>query len=484
VDYKGKTILIVVGFLIFSFLFHSSLFFILDKNAPNLYDTDTWYSVRQIQTLGDGGDISQDKLLMYPEGRGINWGNLLPYLLVPFSNNEDTPLQTFNRFAWFAPILSAIFTIVIFLMVSRLYGERVGLYSSLPISIGSWIYLQNCLYGIIDHHLLESVFFTVAILALLLLIKERGLDWGVLFVLSALMLYFTSTLWTLYFCVISIVIVISILYHLWMWNRTVTLLCLPLTIIIPGYIFFTYFYGRFSSLLSWSEPISEIAHTSPLTLLLQYNILLLPIIIGILKVRKSLDELILIVVSTIFLILTIQFTRMGYMLFPMVMILSAYYIDKIIPKKYKLWIVLVFAITAIIFGAVTIIEFANTSKDNQDYGNALQYLLTQPQGLVLSWWNSGHWIVAISNQPPFTDPFQDRLLEASTIFTANKSQGLALLKRYDIHYILVSEDDNRYYDTMVWYSKSKTPYNDSYLKEIISNESYSFKNGKIKIFNV
>ena len=459
----------------------------MDTSKVNLYDTDTWYTVRQIGVLSNGGDISYDKLLMYPEGRGVDWGSLLPYLLAPFSNESDTPLQTFNRFAWGGPIASIVFSIIIFLMVSRLYGEIVGLYSTIFISVGSWVYLQNCLYGIIDHHILEVIFFTLSLLSLILLIKERNLIWGVLIGVSIGALFFTSTLWSLYYCIFFLAVFLAVIHTLWNHNKLFASGFVILTGIVGVYFFQTYLYSRFSSLLSWSEPIVEIAHTSPLTLLMQYNILILPLVVGITKIGDSLfkiDEMILILVSAIFLMLTLQFTRMGYMLFPIVAILSAYYIDKEIARKYKMWVVGVFVISMVVFGAITISEFADTTKNNRDMEKPLEYLSIQPQGLVLSWWNDGHWIVSISHQPPFTDPFQDRLTEASTIFTANISQAQALLKRYDIRYILVSEDDMQFYDTMVWYSKSQTPYDDSYLNEIISNESYSFKNGKIKVFTV
>lgn len=472
------------GILVCSFILHSILFVGFDSAKYNLYDTDTWYNLWEIRVLGGGGDISRDELLMYPEGRVVDWGCLLPYLLVPFADG-DTPLQGFNRFVWFAPVAAALFVIAVYLLVSRIYEDTTGLYSGILLSVGTGAYFTNCLYGIIDHHILEAIFFTIAILSILLIIREKWLIWRVLLVLCMVLLYFTSTLWTLYFCIIFLVIGIAIINSLWEKHRYITSLFIVTASISAAYLFLTYLYGRFFSLLNWMEPIAEISYTSPVTLIVQYNILVIPIIIGIsysMTSRFKIEELILIVVSGIFFCLTIRFSRMGYILFPFVVILAAYYIDRGISKKYKMVLVAGFTILAILSGVVTVAYFAEIAAGNQGWGDSLEYLGQQPQGLVLSWWDYGHWIITISGQPPFTDPFQDRVIEAATIFTANRSQAPELLKKYDIHYIAVSEDDSRFYDAMVWYSKSTTSYENSYLQELISNESYAYKNGKVRVF--
>jgi asparagine N-glycosylation enzyme membrane subunit Stt3 len=475
--------------LIGSVAFHCSLYYILNTTQYNFYDTDSWYTVRQIDRFVHGEDIQFDKLLDYPEGRTINWGVALPISYSFFVNKDDSTLTIFNKGGFLPPILSGIFVLLIYYLVTKLFSETIGFYSAILISVGTGIYFQNCLFGMIDHHLLESVLFTVMILCFLIAIKEKS-DWWILPILiSGIILFFTSVLWVFFYGIIGACVTLVFLLYVWKRNPIFGKLFL-VSIMVIGVIFIWYFKYTYwlSLLLSWMDPITEVAFSDPTLLLIRFNILIPIFLLGILYIiltKKELPTLVLLLVSGVLVLLMLRFTRMECILTPIFLILSAYFIDKFFTKRapeISTMIILSFLIFSIFFGTIIISGFAKTADNNSEWNSALLYLQEQNRGVVLSWWDYGHWIVAVSGQPPFTDPFQDNVIDAAKIFTNDTAPETAKYR-----YIIVTKNDYKFYDAMVWYSKSEVPYERSYLKKLIDGNVKNelvFKNTLIQIYRI
>ncbi len=471
---------ILILVIIISLLFHSSLYFIINVNQYNFYDTDTWYSIRQIDRQTHGENIEYDSMLNYPEGRSIDWGIALPIFYSLFVNKYDSTLEIFNKVGFLPPILSALFVLLIYFLVSKLFSETVGFYSSILLSIGTGIYFQNCLFGVIDHHLLESILFAIMILCFLLMIKEKLILWSIPIFISGTILFFTSVLWVFFYGVFVLCLMILFLYKF--WNIWCISIIIPIVISVAFYVKDTYWFR----LLYWVEPISEIANSDILLLIIRFNILipilLCSIILYIKFLKKEFTITCLLLISFILAILTCRFTRMEYLLTPFILILSAYFIDKFFTNKISTIIILVFLIISSVVGGIIIMDLAKTANDNSEWNGALSYIRDQEEGLVLSWWDYGHWIVAVSGQPPFADPFQARVVEAAKIFTGKNDLELSKYR-----YIIVTKNDYKFYDAMVWYSKSPVPYENSYLKKLIceeTNDKLVFKNALIRIYDV
>ena len=481
---QNKKHLYILFLILFgSLLFHSSLYFIINVNQYNFYDTDTWYSIRQIDRQTHGENIEYDSMLNYPEGRSIDWGIALPIFYSLFVNKYDSTLEIFNKVGFLPPILSALFVLLIYFLVSKLFSETVGFYSSILLSIGTGIYFQNCLFGVIDHHLLESVLFTITILCFLLLVKEKSPLWAIPIFISVVILFFTSVLW-IFFCGILIICIIILFLYYCFLNRIVILTS---TLIITVGILYVKDTQWFS-LLWWVEPISEVATSDLIILIFRFNILIPLFILGVILYaisKKEFSTTCLLLISFILMILTYRFTRMEYLLTPFVLILSAYFIDKFLTKqspKISYIIISTFLIFSIIIGSVVIYDFVETANNNTGWNDALLYLQEQEQGGVLSWWDYGHWIVAVSSQPPLTDPFQDHVMDAAKIFTGEIKPELQNYK-----YIIITKNDYKFYDAMLWYSKSEVAYENSYLKKIIcgeTNDELIFNNTLIRIYKI
>lgn len=482
--------LLLLLVLVISFVFHCSLYFILDTSQYNFYDTDTWYSVRQIDRLTHGEDIQYDTLLNYPTGRSIDWGISLPVIGSFIVEKTDTPLDIFNKVGFLSPVLSLLFAIVVYFLVLRLFSENVGIYSAIMISVGTGIFFQNCLFGIIDHHLLESIFFTILILCLLLVIKKRILLWIFPALACGIVLYFTSVLWVLYYSVTGICIGVFVLCYIWSRNKNIASYLIILLGISCVFCFWYFIDSYWISRLGWYEPIAEMSFSNPLLFLIRFNILLLPLIVGIsifiLSKKETMELSFILVVFTLF-VLVLRFTRVEYAFVPLVIILSSYYLDKYFSLKMARILISVFLVFSFVIGGIVISNLAANAKDNTGWNGALTFLQHQDRGVVLSWWDYGHWIVAVSNQPPFTDPFQDNARIAASVFTGDPILGSARVKDHLIKYVVVTKNDERFYDSMVWYSGSSVSYDKSYLRELVEENEFRdklvFENTLVRIYS-
>jgi asparagine N-glycosylation enzyme membrane subunit Stt3 len=480
---KHRYILLI--FLSFSFLIHTSIYFALPTNQYNFYDTDSWYPVRQIDRISHGENYRYDEMLNYPVGREIDWGITLPVIGSFAVNHNDFTLNIFNKVGFLSPILSLLFTFILYFLISRLFSPTVGLYTAILLSIGTGIYFQNCVFGIIDHHLIESALFTISIISIILMFEKKP-TWGIVTIASMALLFFTSTIWTLYWCLIFICALVFILGYVWSKNRLAIGGVVGI-VATGGYYFNSLLSARWTSLWNWIEPISEISYSDPLLLITRFNILLVPIFVGLsmfVVSTKKIEEIALVVITILLFILTLRFTRMEYIFYPVVVILSAYYIDRYFSIRNVKIILSVFVVASVVLGGIVISGMVDDSNNNRDWDDGLEYLKQQPEGVVLSWWDYGHWIVAVGEQPPFADPFQGNVNVAAKIFTSARDNGGEMVRASGIKYIVVTKDDYKFYGAMKWYCVDGVSYEDSYLKYLIGSGEPVFEKGKIRIFVV
>lgn len=138
-DRRDYTILFLTSL---AFIMHISLFFTSNLSNYNLYDTDSWYFIKiWADTFG------------------------------------TSSIAMFNLLAPLPPVISAIFTLSMYYLVSRLYNKTIGFYTGAMLAIGSGLLFQNGMFGIADHHLLQVVLFTWLVMLLLLGMKEKQWRW-------------------------------------------------------------------------------------------------------------------------------------------------------------------------------------------------------------------------------------------------------------------------------------------------------------------
>jgi dolichyl-diphosphooligosaccharide--protein glycosyltransferase len=128
-----------------------------------IYDTDTWYNLRQIEVMVHSFPQYNwfDPMTAYPAGKIIDWGPLYPFLaavlcLITGSTTQNGIVSTSG---FVSPFLAVLMVPVMYCMGKKLGDYKTGLVAAGLISVTSMLYFSFSSYGMIDHHVAE-VFFT------------------------------------------------------------------------------------------------------------------------------------------------------------------------------------------------------------------------------------------------------------------------------------------------------------------------------------
>jgi len=465
--FKNKNhIYILILLLSASFIFHCVPYLVLDTSKYNFYDTDTWSNVRKIEQLNHGATPQYDTARGLPV-YGIqvigSW----------MAGENDTPLEIFNKVGFLSPILALLFAITVYILVTILFSENAGFYSSVFIMFSGWNLFHNSLFGIIDYHLLSIFMCVTVILCILISVKYRSDLFLIPAILAGIILYFTASMFWFYIVIVAGILGILLFHYLWTTFEKYRLYLILSVPIIVGLLYLqfrdTYWINL---LLSWSEPITESMPISPVMFLLIANVMILIVIYGIYRSIKTVNydiiPLSLFIVTMGLALLTFKFQRIEYIFSPFAAIVSGYYLDRYVSKINARTVLIVFLTFSIVLSGYMMGSIISTSNRNSEVGDALLFLRTQEPGVILAWWDYGFWISAVSGQVPFSDPTQGiHAIEAAKIFAGIPTDSIPLLKKYDIKYVLVSKSDYSFYPAMQWYAKSTVPYEQSYLKELV-----------------
>jgi hypothetical protein len=371
-------------------------------------------------------------------------------------------------------------------MVSRLFNEQTGFYAAIMMAVGTGIFFQNAFFGFIDHHLPQCILFIVCILSILLLTKNKL--WIIPALLSGAALYFISPItWIIYYAIIAGVVWVLVAgfvasKHIKLFAGFIVASIVGIMIVIDHILSL-----GMLNLWGWSEPITEIAPANTLFLLSHYNILIIPVVVGLMLFLVSkfdVVETVLVASTIITFALTLRFIRMELVLFPLVIILSAVYLNKIFKMETSIFsktvgrgIVCIFIAMSVMFGCLTVSYFVTESHYNERFNGAIQFLSEQPHGMVLSSGNYGHWL-RLSVQSIYSDPNQWNVTQMAQVFTDKT------FPNDPINYILVTNNDWNIYPELQWYAGSNTTYENSYLHTLIEgNETGLIYNKEgIKIY--
>jgi asparagine N-glycosylation enzyme membrane subunit Stt3 len=474
-----KRTVFLICVVIISITIHISPFFFIDNTKFNFYDTDTWYTLRQIQLLNSNQPTAFEPMLVPPNGRSIDWSDFTARIGTLFTDSTNT-LQIFNM-AGFVPIALLLCLCVvgsIFLYI--LYGKQQAAMAFVLLSIPTGGMCYQAMYGVVDHHLLECILGVGLVLCIVIILTKSR--W---FVIPAIAFSFISFINSyevfLIFIIVSTTIVFVWIIIQYLDTRKLKYLILILCVIVGGFL--TYALGlipqRVYLFFNYVEPIVELYPLSPLTFIVDFNFLLILAIVALYNKQKT--QTILIGVSCLVLtIMALRFSRCEVLVYPFVAILAA----SCDVNKITKCLCYLFIIVALILSVVTASSIPSISTRYSDFDTALTYLHDKPSGVVLSWGDYGHWILMVSNKTPLADPFQDNSVVTAEIFTnSNKSHSLDLIKRYNISYILVSSEDVYKYHSMRYYCIGGD-YEKSMLKKLIDARNTSeFHSDTISIFN-
>jgi oligosaccharyl transferase (archaeosortase A-associated) len=164
------TLLMIIGFGL------RVLPFLVTRDQPffPVFDTDSWYNLRQIEVMVHHFPQYNwfDPMTAYPSGKMIDWGPLFPALgaalcLIAGATTRDAIISVSG---FMVPFLAALLIPVLFLIGRDVRNTATGLVAAALGTVAVFPFFTLSSYGMVDHHIAEvfftSLFFLVYLYAL------------------------------------------------------------------------------------------------------------------------------------------------------------------------------------------------------------------------------------------------------------------------------------------------------------------------------
>jgi dolichyl-phosphooligosaccharide-protein glycotransferase len=141
-------------------------------------ETDPWYHLRLIENLLHHfpQNITFDPYTFFPNGRDVFFAPLFDLIVggVAWIAGLGSPSQhTLEVIAAYFPVVMGVLIIVpVFFIAKELFNKQVGLISAALIMILPGDFFARTLLGVTDHHVAEIFFSTLAVLFLILAVKD------------------------------------------------------------------------------------------------------------------------------------------------------------------------------------------------------------------------------------------------------------------------------------------------------------------------
>jgi len=140
-------------------------FFIKDPGFLYIYDTDSWYTLRQIEVMVRHFPQYNwfDPMTAYPTGKVIDWGPLYPFTaaILCLITGATTRSAIVFTSGWVAPLMAMIMVPVMFQLGKAVGSWKTGIIAAGLISVVSVQYFSFSSYGWVDHHIGEVLFSTL-----------------------------------------------------------------------------------------------------------------------------------------------------------------------------------------------------------------------------------------------------------------------------------------------------------------------------------
>jgi len=170
---KGKRSSVILCLLLvfmgISFILRAiPAFYIKDPGFFYIFDSDTWFNLRQIEVMVNNYPLYNwfDPMTAYPAGKVIDWGPLFPFIAATLCiiTGATTVSKIIYVSAWVSPLLAILMVPVIYVLGKTVWDWKAGLVGAGLISVISFRFYFPSSYGFVDHHIAEVFFCTLFLL--------------------------------------------------------------------------------------------------------------------------------------------------------------------------------------------------------------------------------------------------------------------------------------------------------------------------------
>ena len=171
-DSRYRIFLILLVFMAIAFAIRMiPALFVRDGGFLYTLDTDTWYTLRQIEVAVHTFPQYNwfDPMTAFPTGKVLDWGPLFPLMGAALCLITGATTQT--AIVWvsscLAPLMAAFMVPVIYLVGKTVWDQRTGLIAAALMSVVSLAFYSLTTFGLVIHHVGEVLFVTLFFLVYL-----------------------------------------------------------------------------------------------------------------------------------------------------------------------------------------------------------------------------------------------------------------------------------------------------------------------------
>ncbi|KAF5087063.1 oligosaccharyl transferase, archaeosortase A system-associated [Methanoculleus horonobensis] len=156
---------------------------LVTAEGVNLLGNDPWYSLRQVEqsVANFPGYAWFDAMTLYPSGDVVYWGPLFVQIAAALCvlTGAATRPEIMLVASWVPPLMAVAMVPVIYLLARKIADWKTGLIAAGLIAVIGSNYAYRSLFGFVDHHIAETLFSTIFVLAYvtaLLAARDRPLS--------------------------------------------------------------------------------------------------------------------------------------------------------------------------------------------------------------------------------------------------------------------------------------------------------------------
>ena len=142
---------------------------LVTAEGVNLLGNDPWYKVRQVeQTVANfPGYAWFEAMTLYPTGDNVHWGPLFAQIAAALCllTGASTRPEIMVVASWVPPLMAVAMVPVTYLLARKIANWKTGLIAAGLIAVIGSNYAYRSLFGFVDHHIAETLFSTIFVLA-------------------------------------------------------------------------------------------------------------------------------------------------------------------------------------------------------------------------------------------------------------------------------------------------------------------------------